>query len=72
MPLPSMMPGTIRKPPPMPKKPETVPTMQSDQHKADRDRRRHAARPDRPPRLRGRNIATPTAIMASANRNSSC
>ena len=70
MPLPSMMPGTTRKPPPMPKKPDMAPTS-----KPMATRRNATAGVTRtsglPAAARGRSIAAPTAIMASAKKNNS-
>ena len=71
MPVASMRPGTIRKPPPMPKKPDTAPTTSPIAI------RRIAIPPvmrtsGLPAAARGRSIATPTAIIASANKNNNC
>src|SRR5215469_672613 len=69
MPLPSMRPGTIRNPPPIPKKPEIAPTTSPT---AMRRAAIHGVKRTfgLPTAARGRSIATLTAIMASANRNS--
>src|SRR5262245_55028115 len=70
MPLPSMMPGTIKNPPPIPKKPEKAPTIRPIV-----TRRAAIAgvmlTEGSPSAARGRNMAMPTAIIASANRNNS-
>jgi hypothetical protein len=70
MPLPSMSPGTIRKPPPMPKKPEIAPTTSpiAIKRTAIHGVMRTSGLPLA---ARGSSIAAPTAIMASAKRNSS-
>jgi len=63
--------GTSRKPPPIPKKPDTAPTTSPIAI------RRIAIPPvmrtsGLPAAARGRSIATPTAIIASANKNNNC
>jgi hypothetical protein len=70
MPLPSMIPGTIRNPLPMPKKPEIAPA------KNPTPSRRAAIEgliltAGSPPPARGRSIARPTEPITSENRNRS-
>ena len=71
MPLASMRPGTIIKPPPMPKKPDIAPTTSpiAIRRTAIQAVMRTSGLPAA---ARGRSMATPTTIIASANRNNNC
>ena len=67
-------PGTIRNPPPMPKKPEAKPTSKPDAgEKRQKPRRAVAVRrtSGSPPPRRGLSIVSPTTIMSTPNSASS-
>ncbi|MNY21962.1 hypothetical protein D3C86_1555430 [compost metagenome] len=65
IPVAHIRPGTIRKPPPMPKKPEATPTPAPDT--AMRGARlRFKRTPGSPASVLGRSMAKPTAPMAKA------
>lgn len=69
MPVDAISPGTIRKPPPMPKKPDTMPVPKPQRSTRGALSRLHSA-PGLPIAPRLRSISTPTASITNAKRPS--